>query len=90
MAIDKKLIHFNSKENFMSANGVNGEVNTPTSGDESLGTAEYGQIKGSSIVFVKDSKEIWTHGNLYKSVNWSYIGENPDVDPLYEILNTPV
>jgi hypothetical protein len=25
-------------------------------------------------VFVKDSKEIYTHGNLYKSVNWSVLG----------------
>lgn len=28
-------------------------------------------ILDTSIVFIKDSKEIWTHGNLYKSVNWS-------------------
>ena len=34
MAIDKKLIHFKTKENFMSANGVNGNPNTPTSGSE--------------------------------------------------------
>lgn len=73
MAIDKKLIHFKTKENFMSANGVNNNVNEPTSGKEDQGTAEYGQIRGTSIVFVKDSKEIWTHGNLYKSVNWSVL-----------------
>lgn len=71
MAIDKKLIHFKTKENFMSANGVNGDTSNPSSGTETDGSAEYGQIKGTSIVFVKDSKEIWTHGNLYKSVNWS-------------------
>ena len=58
MAIDKKLIHFKTKENFMSANGVNNNVNKPTSGKEDQGTAEYGQIRGTSIVFVKDSKEI--------------------------------
>lgn len=56
MAIDKKLIHFKTKESFQSANG--GNANTPTSGSETDGTAEYGQIKGTSIVFVKDSKEI--------------------------------
>lgn len=58
MAIDKKLIHFKTKENFMSANGVNNSIDTPTSGSEETGNAEYGQIKGTSIVFVKDSKEI--------------------------------
>jgi hypothetical protein len=26
-------------------------------------------------VFVKDSGEIWTHGNLYKSVNWENLGD---------------
>ena len=73
MAIDKKLIHFKNKENFMSQNGVNGDVFTPSSGSETDGTATYGQVKGTSIVFVKDSGEIWTHGNLYKSVNWSVL-----------------
>ena len=69
MAINKKLIHFNSKENFMSAeNGVNNSPETPTGEN-----GAYGQIKGTSIVFIKDSKEIWTHGNLYKSVNWSVL-----------------
>ena len=59
MAIDKKLIHFKTKSNFMSANGVNGKVDSPNDGtSEELGNAEYGQIKGTSIVFIKDSKEI--------------------------------
>ena len=54
MAINKKLIHFNSKDNFMSEeNGVNNSPETPTGED---GT--YGQIKGTSIVFIKDSGEI--------------------------------
>lgn len=77
-AIEKKLIHFKTKENFMSANGVNQNIDTPTSGSEENGTAEYGQIKGTSIVFIKDSKEIWTHGNLYKSVNWSVLGDTSE------------
>lgn len=54
MAINKKLIHFNSKENF----------------DNKVANNE---ILDTSIVFVKDSKEIYTHGNLYKSVNWSVL-----------------
>lgn len=32
-----------------------------------------GNILETSIIFIKDSKEIWTHGNLYKSVNWSVL-----------------
>ena len=31
------------------------------------------EILDTSIVFIKDSNEIWTHGNLYKSVNWSVL-----------------
>lgn len=80
MAIDKKLIHFKTKENFNSANGVNGSVDAPTAGSEANGNAEYGQIKGTSIVFIKDSGEIWTHGNLYRSVNWSKIKEIDGID----------
>ena len=34
------------------------------------------EILDTSIVFVKDSKEIWTHGNLYKSVSWSVLEKN--------------
>jgi hypothetical protein len=58
MAIDKKLIHFKTKQNFLSANGVNGNVNTPSIGTEKDGNAEYGQIKGTSIVFIQDTQEI--------------------------------
>lgn len=74
MAIDKKLIHFKTKENFISQ-GVGSEENVtkPTEGSEENGNAIYGQLKGTSIVFIKDSNEIWTHGNLYKSVNWSVL-----------------
>lgn len=59
MAINKKLIHFNEKQNFEDKVAKN-------------------EILDTSIVFVKDSKEIWTHGNLYKSVNWSVL-EDPSL-----------
>lgn len=65
MAIDKKLIHFKTWENFISLNGVNGDWTTPTSGSEETGDAIYGQIRGTSIVFIKDVGKIWTHGQLY-------------------------
>lgn len=33
-------------------------------------------IKESSIVFIKDAKEIYTHGTEYKCILWGYI-EDP-------------
>ena len=56
MAINKKLIRYKEKENFVN-NGVNGNVSTPSSPDEE-GDLLYGQIYGKSIVFIEDSKEI--------------------------------
>lgn len=32
-----------------------------------------GNILDSSIVFIQDSKEISTHGTVYKTVNWSVL-----------------
>ena len=34
------------------------------------------QLKDESIIFIQDSKEIATHGTVYKSVNWSILEEN--------------
>ena len=65
MAITKKLIHFQKWETFMSDQGVNGNWETPSSGSETTRDATYGQINGSSIVFIKDVQKIWTHGKLY-------------------------
>lgn len=59
MAINKKLIHFKSKQNF----------DTEVANENILDT---------SIVFIQDSKEISTHGTVYKTVNWSVL------EPLYE------
>lgn len=58
MAYNNKFIHFKQKETFMSQDGVNENPDTPTSGSETNHDAVYGQIKGNSIVFVKDTKEI--------------------------------
>jgi hypothetical protein len=33
-------------------------------------------ILDSSIVFIQDSKEISTHGTVYKTVCWSILGES--------------
>ena len=80
MAINKKLIHFNSKEDFMSAL----EGTLPQGG---AADADHGQLHDYSIVFVKDSKEIWTHDNLYKSVNWSVLGDVGEGDSIVSVLS---
>ena len=49
MVINKKLIHFNHKEDFEERNNA-------------------GDILDSSIVFVKDSHEIYTHGEQYQFI----------------------
>ena len=54
MAINKKLIHFKEKADF-----VNEVANN--------------NILDHSIVFIQDSKEISTHGTVYKTVNWSVL-----------------
>ena len=66
MAVNKKLIHFKQKDTFLSTVV---DPTTPSSGSEDTGTAMYGQIYGTSIVFIKDSQQIWTHGKLYDCSN---------------------
>jgi hypothetical protein len=57
MPIDKKFIRFREKSNFLSQeNGVNNDPENP-SGQEGM-VAVYGNLKGTSIVFIEDSKEI--------------------------------
>lgn len=75
MAIDKKLIHFQTWNKFIS-HGVGSEENitTPTSGEEDARNAIYGQIKGTSIVFIKDVGKIWTHGKVYGTEEEVYVG----------------
>lgn len=76
MAINKKLIHFNKKEDF------NKEL-------------ESGNILDKSIVFIKDSNQIYTHGKFYDgaSPNWEaeegeagYIENKPETKT-YKITN---
>ena len=78
--IDKKFIHFKNYDDFISQAGVGSVANitTPTSGSEDARNAVYGQIKGSSIVFIKDTKQIWTHGQLYSG--------NVDISTLSDVL----
>ena len=66
MAINKKLIHFESFVNFNSQKlSANKENNTYTIGV--YGEVESGipDILYQSIVYIKDTKQQWTHGQLY-------------------------
>lgn len=65
MAIDKKLIHFNTKDTF---------------------DQKKDQIKDTSIVFVKDANIIYTHGEEYQWVSWSYL--KVDVPTGYSLFVT--
>ena len=42
----------------MSSSGVNGDYTTPSSGKAGSGSAVYGQIKETSIVFIQDVQKI--------------------------------
>lgn len=71
MAINKKLLHFNEYQNFnskkLSANSDNTQYTIGIEGQ--IYNGEDLDIKYQSIVFIKDTKQIWTHGQLYNSQN---------------------
>lgn len=60
MAINKKLIHFKTKENF----------NKEVAKDNILST---------SICFIQDSHELYTHDCIYKTVNWSILDDSTSI-----------
>lgn len=66
MAINKKLIHFKKKEDFnqkkLSTNEANTQYRLGIAGTVTTGNPD---IKYQSIVFIKDTKEIWTHDQIY-------------------------
>ena len=68
MAINKKLIHFNTFENFnskkLSANIENTKYTLGVNGEIQKGSPD---ILYQSIVYIKDTKQQWTHGQLYTS-----------------------
>lgn len=79
MAINKKLIHFNKKTTFnsqkLSANVSNTQYQVGGTGTVQTGAPD---INYQSIVYIKDSKEIWTHGQFYATaVTWSTITGKP-------------
>lgn len=79
MAINKKLIHFNRKATFnsqkLSANDSNTQYQVGGTGTVQTGAPD---INYQSIIYIKDSKEIWTHGQFYATaVTWSTITGKP-------------
>ena len=66
MAINKKLIHFKTFENFnsqkLSANEENTKYTLGINGEVLNGTPD---ILYQSIVWIKDVQKQWTHGQLY-------------------------
>lgn len=62
MAINKKLITFTKKSTFLGANGINNTI-SPTNGN-------YGNIPSTSVVFILDTGEIWTHGKYISGGVW--------------------
>lgn len=76
MAINKKLIHFQNKTNF-------------------LNKLEAGEILDTSIVFIRDAKQIWTHGELYscpyteEEINQLFVGSNIKLTG-YAEMDSPV
>lgn len=79
MAINKKLIHFNKKTTFnsqkLSANASNTQYQVGGTGTVQTGAPD---INYQSIVYIKDSKEIWTHGQFYATpLTWSTITGKP-------------
>lgn len=78
MAINKKLIHFNNFSNFnskkLSANIENTKYTIGIDGSVQEGNPE---ILYQSIVYIKDTQQQWTHGQLYESnINVDYIINN--------------
>lgn len=78
MALNKKLINFETKAQFQSANGINKTSIKQSLSDcvnvESIGKC-IGNIPWRSIVTIQDTNEIWTHG--------VYIGGYIDNNTIY-------
>lgn len=72
MAINKKLIHFKNKSTFnskkLSANEANTQYQVGGTGTVTTGAPD---INYQSIVYIKDSKEVWTHGTFYSGTTGS-------------------
>ena len=72
MAINKKLIHFATKSSFLEKLNA-----TPTS-----------EILDHSIVFIKETGQIWTHGKYYNCTDdWNNVTNKPNTLAGYGITD---
>ena len=70
MAINKKLIHFKNFSDFNSKKLSANEENTQyTRGVDGVLTEGAPDILYQSICWIKDTKQQWTHGQLYSTTN---------------------
>lgn len=69
MPINKKLIHFERKQDFTGTSGLNNQTTVDSNGN-------VGNIPYRSIVFIKDTNEIWTHGAYYKGTDTRYTSQS--------------
>lgn len=75
MAINKKLIHFKNFSDFNSKKLSANENNTQyTLGIEGTVTNGSPDILYQSICYIKDTKQQWTHGQLYDGTNLNEAG----------------
>lgn len=66
MAINKKLLHFKTFANFNSQKLSANEENTSyTIGVDGAVTSGAPVVRYESICWIKDTKQMWTHGQLY-------------------------
>lgn len=80
MAINKKLIHFNKREDFDKKSKATSANDTTV------------DILYSSIVFIKDTQEIWTHGKIYpapytKEELDAFLADKADVSTLNQAIS---
>lgn len=75
MAINKKLIHFKNFSDFnskkLSANENNTQYTLGINGAVTNGSPD---ILYQSICYIKDTKQQWTHGQLYDGTNLNEAG----------------
>jgi hypothetical protein len=81
MAINKKLIHFKNFNDFNSKKLSANEANTKyTLGVDGAVTNGSPDILYQSVVWIKDTKQQWTHGQLYGIDEDLYIKKVVDSD----------
>lgn len=97
--INKKLIHFNTEANAQQHRYANNAANTTfasLTGQRAPLEYQDGDIKFQSIVYIKDTQKIWTHGKLYfckdlsangTQIRWNLEPTNTNTSGYIEAVN---